>query len=162
MILGYLTFALRYFSPRIDFWSVDIPERAQIPTRARRPMYRYGFLQLRLILTPYSDFGESVMLATQSPGDLDYKCRENINTWFVGKIKEDTAIKKMKPMLSDLKRDIGSELAGQGIGEFFLVRGQDVTGVHSRRSLIETEQVPEEDILRLARCGVADPVLVAI
>jgi hypothetical protein len=32
--------------------------------------------------------GLGVMLATQSPGDFDYKCRENINTWFHGEIKE--------------------------------------------------------------------------
>jgi hypothetical protein len=53
--------------------------------------------------------GLGVMLATQSPGDFDYKSKENINNWFVGKIKELPAIKKMKPLLSDLKKDIGSE-----------------------------------------------------
>jgi hypothetical protein len=32
--------------------------------------------------------GVGVMLATQSPGDFDYKCRDNIRTWLVGRIKE--------------------------------------------------------------------------
>ncbi len=41
----------------------------------------------RLIRTPLNRalvICVGVMLATQSPGDLDYKCRDNIVTWFVG------------------------------------------------------------------------------
>ncbi len=37
------------------------------------------------------------MLATQSPGDLDYKCRENVRNWFVGLVKEPRALEKLKP-----------------------------------------------------------------
>ncbi len=95
--------------------------------------------------------GVGLMLATQSPGDFDYKCRENINTWFVGKIKEDTAIKKMKPMLNDCKQDVSDKLNGQEIGQFFLVREGDVMPVQSLRSAVETEQIPEDEILQLAR-----------
>ena len=95
--------------------------------------------------------GLGVMLGTQSPGDFDYKARENINTWFIGKIKEKPAIQKMKPMLSELKRDIGAELATQGTGDFYLVRDQQVTSIHSQRSLVKTEQVPEDQILQIAR-----------
>ena len=40
--------------------------------------------------------GLGVLLATQSPGDFDYKCRENINTWFVGKIKEDNITSRFR------------------------------------------------------------------
>jgi hypothetical protein len=97
--------------------------------------------------------GLGVMLATQSPGDFDYKSKENINTWFIGKIKEVTAIKKMKPMLSDLNRDIGSELASQQTGDFFLVRNGDTTAIRSHRSLVETVQLPEDEILCLANNG---------
>ena len=32
--------------------------------------------------------GLGLLLATQSPGDFDYKCRDNIRTWFVGQVKE--------------------------------------------------------------------------
>ncbi|WP_206028712.1 helicase HerA-like domain-containing protein [Thalassoroseus pseudoceratinae] len=95
--------------------------------------------------------GVGLMLATQSPGDFDYKCRENINTWFVGKIKEDTAIKKMKPMLSDCQLDVSDKLTSQEIGQFFIVRDGHVTPVQSLRSAVETEQLPEDEILQLAR-----------
>ena len=95
--------------------------------------------------------GLGLMLATQSPGDFDYKSRENINTWFVGKIKEVPAINKMKPMLSELKRDISAELSGQGTGEFYLVNGTTATAIQSDRSFVKTNQVSDSEILRLAR-----------
>jgi hypothetical protein len=31
------------------------------------------------------------MLATQSPGDLDYKARDSIGTWWIGRIGSTTA-----------------------------------------------------------------------
>ena len=43
--------------------------------------------------------GLGVFLATQSPGDLDYKGRDQILTWLLGRVKEPTAIAKLKPML---------------------------------------------------------------
>ena len=95
--------------------------------------------------------GLGVMLATQSPGDFDYKCRENINTWLLGKIKEDAAIKKMKPMLSECSRDVGAELAGQQAGDFFLAQAGQVTAVRSQRSLLDTRQLSEQEILRIVR-----------
>lgn len=94
--------------------------------------------------------GLGVFLATQSPGDLDYRCRENINTWMVGKIKEDTAIRKMKPMLSALKLNVSTWLPGLQTGEFFLVHGDGITPVQSDRSAVETAQLPEHEILELA------------
>jgi Cdc6-like AAA superfamily ATPase len=101
--------------------------------------------------------GLSVMLATQSPGDFDYKCKENVSTWFVGRIKEVPAIKKMKPMLSDVKQDIGAQLANQETGEFYLVKNGSARPIRSNPSLIETSQVPEMEILKIAsssmRCG---------
>jgi len=36
------------------------------------------------------------MLATQSPGDLDYKSRDQITSWFIGRVREDTALRKLK------------------------------------------------------------------
>jgi hypothetical protein len=41
-----------------------------------------------------------VFLATQSPGDLDYKCRDNIVSWLVGLISDQTALKKLEPWLT--------------------------------------------------------------
>ena len=71
--------------------------------------------------------GSALLLATQSPGDFDYKCRDNIRTWFVGQVKEANSIAKMKPMLSECRVDVASRLPVQEPGEFHLIRDGEVT-----------------------------------
>jgi hypothetical protein len=93
--------------------------------------------------------GIGLMLATQSPGDLDYKCRDNIGTWLVGKVKEPTALGKLKPMFGSV--DPAARLPSQTTGQFHLVRDGEVQAVKSRPSLIGTEQLPEDYIVGLAR-----------
>jgi hypothetical protein len=95
--------------------------------------------------------GLGVLLATQSPGDFDYKCRDNIRSWMVGQVKEDTALRKLKPMFQEAHIDPAARLPGQDTGEFHLLRGKEVVALRSRPSLIRTEQLPEERILELAR-----------
>ncbi|WP_121970641.1 helicase HerA-like domain-containing protein [Leptolyngbya sp. BC1307] len=94
--------------------------------------------------------GIGILLATQSPGDLDYKCRDQISSWFVGKVKENTALNKLKPMLSEAKVDVTSKLANQKVGEFFAIRAGEVTSLKANMSLVKAEQVPLEEILTLA------------
>ncbi|HZW34956.1 MAG TPA: DUF853 domain-containing protein, partial [Isosphaeraceae bacterium] len=95
--------------------------------------------------------GLGLLLATQSPGDFDYKCRDNVRTWFAGQVKEANSIAKMKPMLSDCRIDVAARLPGQAPGEFCLIRDGDVTLLKVRPSAVDPRQVPEEEIVRLAR-----------
>ena len=95
--------------------------------------------------------GLGVMLATQSPGDLDYKSRDNILTWFVGRVAERTAIAKMQPLLSECRTNVKGKLARQSIGEFFMLRSGAVTEVKADRALMDTEQLAEDEICTLAR-----------
>lgn len=95
--------------------------------------------------------GLGVLLATQSPGDFDYKCRDNIGTWFVGRVAEKTAVDKMKPLLADHRGDPTAKLAGARIGEFFLLANSEVTELKMHRPAMETRQLGEEEILTLAR-----------
>lgn len=95
--------------------------------------------------------GLGVMLATQSPGDLDYKSRDNILTWFVGRVAERTAVAKMQPLLSECRTNVKGKLARQSIGEFFMLRSGAVTEVKADRSLMDTEQLAEDEICALAR-----------
>jgi hypothetical protein len=94
--------------------------------------------------------GLGILLATQSPGDLDYRCRDNIKTWMLGRITQGVAIQKMGPMLADIRVDVASKLAGRQVGQFFLVRSGDATSFAARRPAIAPEQLPETDILALA------------
>ncbi|MBP3955069.1 DUF853 family protein [Gemmata sp. G18] len=94
--------------------------------------------------------GIGLFLATQSPGDLDYRCRDQILTWLIGRVKEPVAIGKLKPML-EAKPGAADKLAEQKAGEFYLVREGDIQPVNAARNLIATEQLPEDRILALAR-----------
>jgi len=94
--------------------------------------------------------GVGIFLATQSPGDLDYKCRDQVATWLLGLLKESVAIAKLKPML-DRKPDAADKLAGQSAGEFYLVREAGVSPIRVARNLVQTAQLPEGRILELAR-----------
>jgi hypothetical protein len=98
--------------------------------------------------------GVGVFLATQSPGDFDYKCKENVRTWLIGRVKEPRAIEKLKPMLAAAKANVTDKLAGQATGEFYLVRESSVAAVRSDESFIHTEQLPENKIAELARLSV--------
>ncbi|QSQ19584.1 DUF853 family protein [Pyxidicoccus parkwayensis] len=95
--------------------------------------------------------GVGVMLATQSPGDLDYKCRENVRTWFVGKVKEDNAIRKLRPMFTEARVDADAKLPSQRQGQFHVLRDGQVQQLKADRSVMRTEQLPEDEILKLAR-----------
>ncbi|MCE9565538.1 MAG: AAA family ATPase [Planctomycetes bacterium] len=94
--------------------------------------------------------GVGVMLATQNPGDFDYKCRENVLTWFVGRVTEPRSIEKLRPVLSAAKGDATVKLAGQKAGEFHIATEREVTAVRVAPSLIKTEQLPEDRVLTLA------------
>lgn len=94
--------------------------------------------------------GIGLMLATQSPGDLDYRSRDQISTWFIGRIKEKTALDKLKPMLSEAKTDVSSKLASQSAGEFYAIHNGEVSKIKADLSLVQAEQVPAHEILKLA------------
>jgi len=98
--------------------------------------------------------GVGVFLATQSPGDFDYKCKENVRTWLIGRVKEPRAIEKLKPMLAAAKGSVTDKLAGQATGEVYLVRESSVTTVRSDESFMRAEQLPENEIAKLARQSV--------
>ncbi|MCF8063578.1 MAG: hypothetical protein K9M82_13760, partial [Deltaproteobacteria bacterium] len=95
--------------------------------------------------------GLGILLASQNPGDFDYRCRDNIRTWLLGLIKEEQSLRKMRPMLKEFREDVTARLPGQSIGEFHLVREGRVERVKADRSAVDLRQLPEERILALAR-----------
>ncbi len=107
---------------------------------------------LQSLLKRARSAGLGIMLATQSPGDLDYKSRDQITSWFIGRVREDTALKKLKAAFqSDSGLDAASVLPGQTVGEFHLVQEGLVRSIKAQRSLITAEQVPFDRIEQLAR-----------
>jgi Cdc6-like AAA superfamily ATPase len=94
--------------------------------------------------------GIGVLLATQNPADFDYKARDNIQTWLLGKITQDRATEKMRNLIGSYP-DVGPRLASQRTGSFFLLTGTTKRELKADRSLMETVQLPESEVLDLAR-----------
>jgi GTPase SAR1 family protein len=106
---------------------------------------------LQSLLKRARSAGLGMMLATQSPGDLDYKSRDQITSWFIGRVREDTALRKLKAAFqSESGLDPTSSLPGQTVGEFHLVQEGLVRPMKAQRSLISAEQVPFDRIEQLA------------
>ncbi|MEO1280778.1 MAG: helicase HerA-like domain-containing protein [Pseudomonadota bacterium] len=106
---------------------------------------------LQSLLKRARSAGLGIMLATQSPGDLDYKSRDQITSWFIGRVREDTALKKLKAAFqSESGLDAAAVLPGQTVGEFHLVQEGLVRALKAQRSLITAEQVPFDRIEQLA------------
>lgn len=105
---------------------------------------------LQSLLKRARSAGLGIMLATQSPGDLDYKSRDQITSWFIGRVREDTALRKLKAAFqSESGLDAAAVLPGQTVGEFHLVQEGLVRALKAQRSLITAEQVPFDRIEQL-------------
>ena len=107
---------------------------------------------LQSLLKRARSAGLGIMLATQSPGDMDYKSRDQITSWFIGRVREDTALRKLKAAFqSESGLDPAAVLPHQTVGEFHLVQEGLVRSIKADRSLILAEQVPFDRIEQLAR-----------
>jgi uncharacterized protein DUF87 len=107
---------------------------------------------LQSLLKRARSAGLGMMLATQSPGDLDYKSRDQITSWFIGRVREDTALRKLRAAFqSESGLDPAAVLPHQTVGEFHLVQEGLVRPMRAQRSLISAEQVPFDRIEQLAR-----------
>ncbi len=97
--------------------------------------------------------GLGVLLATQNPGDFDYKARGNLNSWFLGRVSQQNDIRKMRALLSEARSDLQGKLGNAGMGEFFLLEQGRVTAFKAHRSLMETKQLSEDEIQAVARAS---------
>jgi len=94
--------------------------------------------------------GIGLMLCTQSPGDLDYKGRENILTWLIGLIKEERAKEKLAALLEE-SRIPADWLSRQSMGQFILATQGQTTPLNVWPNQVQTRQLAEPEILWLAR-----------
>lgn len=116
-----------------------IPATASPPTK--EPMFE--------LLRRARSEGLGVLLATQNPGDLDYKARDLIGTWLVGKVAQDRAIDKMRNLLASYP-NVAARLATQPTGHFFVL-GDSVREIKAERAMMTTEQLADHEIAELAR-----------
>lgn len=146
LVLELNRFASRMPSPTLqaavmfDEADIYLPATSKPPTKP----------PLESLLKRARSAGLSVMLATQSPGDLDYKCRENVRNWFVGLVKEPRALEKLKPLLSDAKLDASAVLPKQKVGQFFMLSETGALPLMAKQNLLQTQQLSEPEILKIA------------
>jgi hypothetical protein len=127
----------------IFFDEADIYMPAQSKPATKEPMQD--------LLKRARSAGVGVFLGTQNPGDLDYKSRENVLTWFVGRVTEERNLDKLKTLFSDYPASFAGRLAKKKAGEFFVLRKGAVSELKAERALMATVQLGEDEILALAR-----------
>ena len=94
--------------------------------------------------------GIGVLLATQNPGDFDYKARDLIGTWLVGRVAQERAIEKMRNLLGGYP-NVGGRLANQPTGHFFVLTPGKAIELKCDRSMMHTEQISDTDLTELAK-----------
>ncbi|HRW61051.1 MAG TPA: DUF853 family protein, partial [Defluviicoccus sp.] len=147
----FLSEALRFCqrNPNDDLQAVVMFDEADlyIPANAKPATAE----PLQSLLKRARSAGLGLMLATQSPGDLDYKSRDQITSWFIGRVREDTALRKLKAAFqSESGLDPAAVLPHQTVGEFHLVQEGLVRAMKAQRSLVLADQVPFDRIEQLA------------
>ncbi len=93
--------------------------------------------------------GIALVLATQSPGDFDYRARDQTYSVLVGRIQDPRAIEKLRNLLASYP-DVGPRLANQPMGHFFVLSDGTRREVKCDASMMRTEQVSEREIIELA------------
>jgi energy-coupling factor transporter ATP-binding protein EcfA2 len=93
--------------------------------------------------------GLGIVLASQSPADFDYRSREQINTWFLGRIADQRSIDKMKPLFEH-RPAVAGKLGTQDAGRFVMLQDGGAIDLGRTPSLLRTEQLAETELMELA------------
>ncbi|OLS13627.1 MAG: AAA ATPase [Promethearchaeota archaeon CR_4] len=111
---------------------------------------------LSLLIRQARKYGVGVMLATQSPGSIEYKIIDDVNTLFIGKIPTTQSAAKIENLISPYMKQDSTKLetAMQIIrtatpGQFFVVHPGGLTNeaiqvrqLHSKHETIALERIP--------------------
>lgn len=73
---------------------------------------------LELLIRQARAFGLGIIVATQSPGDIDYKIFGNIGTRFVGRLRTDNDVEKVATAMDVTPSQLKTDVASLGIGQF--------------------------------------------
>lgn len=124
----------------LDEADTYVPATSSPPTK--EPMFE--------LLRRARSGGIGVLLATQNPGDFDYKARDLIGTWLVGRVAQDRAIEKMRNLIGSYP-NMANRLANQPTGHFFLLTPGKAIELKCDRSMMTTEQVSDAEVTELAK-----------
>jgi hypothetical protein len=120
-----------------------------IPAGAAKPPSKEP-LQDLLKRAPAAGLG--VLLVSDSPADFDYRSRDQIYTWFLGRISDKRSIDKMK-QLFESRPAVRGKLGMLEADRFVMLQGEAVADLQRAPSLLRTEQLPEAELMALAARG---------
>jgi Helicase HerA-like C-terminal len=118
---------------RLYRWMLDHPSRdlqalfyidevAPFIPPVRKPSCKMG---LSLLFKQARKYGLGCLMATQNPGDVDYKAMAQFGTWAIGRLTTRQDRKKVEPTVTSLAGDAGDdvmeELPRLKAGEFVLL-----------------------------------------
>jgi energy-coupling factor transporter ATP-binding protein EcfA2 len=93
--------------------------------------------------------GLGVVLTSQRPADLDYRSRELISTWFLGRIPDARTNDRMNPLFERLP-PIRGKLAVLELGRFVMLQERGTLDLERTPSLMRTEPLSEAELITLA------------
>ena len=131
-----------------------IDEVAPFIPPVRQPASKRG---LSLIFKQARKYGVSCLMATQNPGDVDYKAMAQFGTWAVGRLTTVQDIKRIEPTLKSLDPvnvdSLHEALPRLQSGEFFLLAPdafEQTQALQTRWLYTKHETLTEERIEKLA------------
>ena len=114
---------------------------------------------LNILVKQGRAFGVGCILATQNPGDIDYKGLSNCATWIVGKLQTIRDREKVREGLTDAEfspSDLAKKLARPKTGEFMLLNKEgDVHFIKERWLLTYHCTLSPEQLRRYKAKGLA-------
>jgi hypothetical protein len=114
---------------------------------------------LNILVKQGRAFGVGCILATQNPGDIDYKGLSNCATWIVGKLQTKRDRDKVREGLTDAEfspSDLAKKLARPKTGEFMLLSKEgDVHFIKERWLLTYHCTMSPEQLRRYKAKGLA-------
>jgi hypothetical protein len=143
-------------SPSAELRAVFMIDEADVfmPAGASKPPSKEP---LQDLLKRARAAGLGIVLASQSPADFDYRSREQINTWFLGRIADERSIDKMRPLFEH-RPAVGGKLGTQDPGRFVMLQDGGAIDLGRTPSMLRTEQLAEPELMALAaqnRAGAA-------
>jgi hypothetical protein len=119
----------------------------------RKPASKPG---LSLLFKQARKYGVCCLMATQNPGDVDYKAMAQFGTWAIGRLTTRQDMKKVEPTVKSLDPvnvdKIMEELPSQKPGEFILISPDNFKQTHrlqTRWLLTKHETLDDERIAAL-------------
>ena len=95
--------------------------------------------------------GIGVLLSSDEPAELDYRCRDNIQTWFAGRVHERAALDRMRAVLGECRVNVGVKLPAATPGEFFKLEDDDAVELKAAAPFWSPAPASDEELLRVAR-----------